>query len=77
MSWHTATGLTVSITVTVAEQVEAFAFESVTVSTATLVPTSAQPKLFGATARLAMPHASLEPPSTSPAVILALPLPSR
>ena len=54
-------------------QVAEFPFTSVTVSVTVLAPTLLQSKVFGLTAKDAIPQLSVEPPSTSAAVILALP----
>ena len=55
-----AIGLTVSCTLTVAVQVAALPFTSVTVNTRGLIPTFAQVKLLF-NVNDAFPHASLEP----------------
>ena len=66
-----------SFTVTVAVQVLELPLTSVTVRVTVLAPTFAQVKLFGLTVVLAMLQLSDDPLSMSPAVIDALPLPSR
>ena len=76
MLWHTATGGTLSVTVTVAVQVEVLPLPSVTVSVTLFAPTFAQVKLVGVAAKVIGPQLSLLPPSTSDAVIVALPLAS-
>ena len=63
--------------VTLLVQVELLPLLSVTVNVTVFEPTLEQVKLVGLAARLAMPQASLEPLSTSLAVILALPLASN
>ena len=72
--WQTATGATLSSTVTVAVQVEALPPTSVTVSVTVFAPTLEQEKLFGETASEAIPQASDEPLSMSEAVIEPLPV---
>ena len=62
------------LTVTVADAVFTFPLLSVTVSVTLFAPLSAAVKLLGETTMPAMPHASLLPASTSPAVMVALPL---
>src|ERR1043166_2983958 len=74
--WHLATGLTLSSTVTVLEQLELFPLASTRVRVTVLGPTLAQVKALGLTLREAMPQASLEPLSTSAAVMLAWPVAS-
>src|SRR5207249_10716163 len=76
-SCQTATGLTLSSTVTVAVQVCALPLTSVTVRVTRLGPTLAQVKVFGLTLIEAMPQASLEPLLIWVAVMPALPLASR
>ena len=77
MFWHTAVGLVVSTTVTVAVHVELFALASVTVNVTLFAPISAQVNTAGLTLNPATPQLSLEPPSTSPAVMDAFPVPSK
>ncbi len=73
-----AVGDTESMTVMFEVQVEEFPVTSVTVRVAVLVPdTLAQVKEEGATLNGSSPQVSLEPPSTSPAVMLAVPDPLR
>src|ERR1043165_3315501 len=75
--WHLATGLTLSSTVTVLEQLELFPLASTRVRVTVLGPTLAQVKALGLTLREAMPQAaSLEPLSTSAAVLRAWPVAS-
>ena len=68
-----AIGLTVSCTLTVAAQVAALPFTSVTVKTTGLLPTFAQVKMLLFNVNDAMPHASLEPLLIWLAVIVELP----
>ena len=77
MFWHTAIGATLSSTVTTAVQLEVLPLASVTVSTTLLAPTLEQSKLETSMVVEAIPQASLEPPSTSAAVMEALPLASN
>ena len=65
-----------SSTVTVAVQVDTFPLLSVTVKVTVLAPTFEQSKAVLSNAKLAIPQASLEPLSISPATILAAPLAS-
>ena len=76
MSWHNATGATLSSTVTVAVHVETIPLLSVTVRVTVFGPTLAQVNELGLTERVAMPQASEEPLSTWAAVIVALPVAS-
>src|SRR5438128_450865 len=73
---HLATGLTLSSTVTVLEQVETLPLLSVTVRVTVFGPTLAQVNELGLTLLEAMPQASLLPLSTCAAAMLALPLAS-
>ena len=73
MFWHSATGATLSSTVTVAVQVEVLPLLSVTVSVTVLAPTLVQSNVFGEAVRLAMPHASELLLLMSAPVMLALP----
>ena len=70
-------GSTLSSTVTVAVQLELLPLLSVTVSVTVLAPTSEQVKPEVLTVLVSMPQASVEPPSTSAAVMVAEPLASR
>jgi hypothetical protein len=70
-----ATGATVSNTVTVDVRVAVFPFTSVTVIVTVFAPMFAQVKLLGLTAKLAIPHASLEPLSTASESMEAAPAP--
>ena len=72
---QTATGANVSNTVTVDVHVEAFPFTSVTVIVTVFAPMFAQVKLLGLTAKLAIPHASLEPLSIASESMEAAPAP--
>ena len=76
-SWQSATGSTLSSTVTVAEQELILPLLSVTVNVTGLAPTLAQAKLVWLSTRLAIPQASLEPLSTAVAEVLPLPLTSN
>ena len=71
----TATGLTVSATVTVAVPVFTFPLLSVTVKVTVFIPTFEQVKVLGKIVLVDIPHASLEPLSICDAVMLALPDP--
>src|SRR5690606_36120346 len=73
---HFATGATLSSTVTIVIQVEVFPFTSITVNVTVFGPTSAQVKSVTSIEVLAIPQASVEPPSTSAAVMEALPFAS-
>src|SRR4030066_136719 len=77
ISWHTAIGEIVSITVTVAVHWSVLPLLSVTVRVTVLPPISAQVKSVILSTRLAMPHASLLPLFTSAAAIVTLPVASR
>ena len=66
-----------SATVTVDIQVDVLAFASATVNVTLFVPISAQVNEAWLTPKLATPQLSLDPPSTSPAVMVAFPVPSR
>ncbi len=66
-----------SSTVTVAVQVAELPFISVAVKVTVLPPKLAQEKLLGVTLKLAIPQASLEPPSIWAAVIDPVPLSSN
>src|SRR6185312_8105067 len=70
---HMIVGLIVSFTVTVAVVVDTLPLWSVTVRVTVFAPTFEQSKLFGATLSVCIPQASLEPLSTSAAVMLAAP----
>src|SRR4030042_1573129 len=61
VSWQTATGEIVSITVTVAVHWSVLPLLSVTVRVIVFGPISAQAKSFISSTMLAMPHASLLP----------------
>src|SRR5438105_6652260 len=74
MFWQTATGLTLSSTVTVAVQVCSLPFTSVTVRVTGLGPTLAQVKVLGVTLIEAMPQASVEPLLIWAAEMIALPV---
>ena len=65
------------MTVTVEVQVVLFEEASAAVSVTVFAPTVAQVKLFTSIVVLLIAQLSLEPLSTSPAVIVALPLASR
>ena len=65
-----------SSTVTVAVQVEELPLTSVTVRVTVFAPTFEQSKVVLSNAKLAIPQASVEPLSISPATILAAPLAS-
>src|ERR1035437_5415876 len=71
---HNATGAILSCTVTVALHVDTLPFTSVTVSVTVLSPTSLHVNEAGAASYLAIPQASVLPPSISLACMLALPL---
>ncbi len=75
MFWQTATGGTVSSTVTVGKQVETLLLLSVMVTVTRLAPMSVQSKLSGLTTELRMPQASLKM-ATSDGVMVALPVAS-
>src|SRR4030043_369472 len=77
ISWHTATGEIVSITVTVAVHWSVLPLLSVTVNVTVFPPTLAHVNELMSMARLSIPHASVLPPSTSAATIDALPVASR
>src|SRR4030043_509042 len=77
ISWHTATGEIVSITVTVAVHWSVLPLLSVTVRVTVFAPTLAHVNELMSMARLSIPHASVLPPSTSAATIEALPVASR
>ena len=77
MFWHTAVGLVVSTTVTMAVHVELFAFASVTVNVTLFVPISAQVNDVMLGVKLDTPQLSLEPPSISDPVMVAFPAPSK
>src|SRR4030043_509537 len=77
ISWHTATGEIVSITVTVAVHWSVLPLLSVTVRATVFPPTSAQVKSVISSTMLAMPHASLLPLFMSAAAIVTLPVASR
>ena len=76
ISWQIAVGATLSSTVTVAVHVLELPFTSVTVKVTVFGPTSAQVNELGLTESDAIPQASVEPPSTSAAVMDALPVAS-
>src|SRR6056297_3136766 len=76
MSWQMAIGSTLSSTVTVAEQVEAFPLTSVTVSVTAFAPTSEQSKSETSRPKEAIPQLSEEPLSISSAATEALPIAS-
>ena len=76
MFWQIATGGTVSSIVIVAVQVETLPLLSVTVKVEVFAPTFAHVNAVGVADKLAMPQASVLPPSMSDAVMLALPDPS-
>ena len=69
-------GAILSSTVTVVVQVEVFPFTSVTVSVTVLSPISAHENVSGETESVAIPQASVEPPSTSAPVIVTVPFAS-
>ena len=69
-----ATGATMSSTVTVAVQVLLLPAASVTVNVTVLAPTFAHVKVFGETLKVNEPESSLEPPSTSDAARVTLPV---
>jgi len=71
--WQTATGAVLSITVTLAVQVEEFPFTSVTISVTTLLPSLAQVNDEGETESEAIPHASELPLLICVAVMFAVP----
>jgi hypothetical protein len=72
--WQSATGATLSCTVTLAEQVLLLPLTSVTVSTTVFGPaTLAQVKLLLFSVVVAIPQASLLPLLTAEAVVLPLP----
>ena len=73
MFWHTATGPTLSSTVTVAVQVDTFPFISPTESVTVLAPISVQFIAAGFTNMPLMPQASEDPLSTSPGTIIYVP----
>src|SRR4030043_257181 len=77
ISWQTATGEIVSITVTVAVHWSVLPLLSVTVRATVFPPTSAQVKSVISSTMLAMPHASLLPLFMSAATIVTLPVASR
>ena len=68
------TGAVTSLTVTVAWQVSTLPLTSVTVSTTALAPRSSQSNDELSIAMLAIPQASVEPPSMSAAVMEAVPV---
>ena len=76
MSWQTAMGATESSTVTSAIQLFTFPLASVTVSVTSFTPTSEQSNVFMSIANVGVPQLSVEPPSTSVATIVAIPLAS-
>ena len=75
--WHVAIGAVLSITVTVAVQVEAFPFTSITVKVTELVPKSAQVKLYFDKYIVSIAQLSKLPFSISANVIEALPIESK
>src|SRR4030042_2060194 len=77
ISWQTATGEIVSITVTVAVHWSVLPLLSVTVRVTVFAPISAQVKSVTSRTMLAIPHASLLPLLISAAVIVTLPVASR
>ena len=76
-SLQTAVGAVVSDTLTVAVQESTLPEASLRLRTTELLPMSEQLKELVLIVLLEMPQLSLDPPSTSAAVIEALPLPSR
>ena len=74
--WQATTGAVTSSTVTMAVQLLLFPFTSVTVSTTMFSPTLLQSKVTISMEISATPQLSLLPPSTSAAVIEALPFAS-
>src|SRR4030043_378252 len=77
ISWQTATGEIVSMTVTVAWHWSVLPLLSVTVRVTVLVPTSEQVKSVTSRTMLAIPHASLLPLFTLAGAIVTLPVASR
>ena len=77
ISWHNASGETLSSTVTVAVHVPALPFTSVAVRVTVFGPTDEQSNEEISILSVNGPHASVEPPSTSDAVIVADPVASN
>src|SRR4030042_1076531 len=77
ISWQTATGEIVSMTVTVAVHWSVLPLLSVTVSVTVFAPTSTHAKSVTSSTMLAIPHASLLPLLISAAAIVTLPVVSR
>src|ERR1043165_3606632 len=73
MFWQLAAGGTLSSMVTVAVQLDELTLKALTVKVTVLGPISVQSKSVISSDEIAMPQASVEPLSTCPAVIVAVP----
>ena len=74
MSLQTATGLTLSSTVTIEVHVEEFPFTSITVDVIKLIPMFEQVKSYCDKMIVSIPQLSELPPSKSEATILTVPV---